>query len=144
MMNRSLVSLAAGAMLAASVIVPAYAETPASAPAMMQNKSMKQKVMIDGACMASAVMTRDTAISTALSSVVTALQTRGQSLSSAWGMTDLVARKAAVKLSNSVFDGTWNTFNAARKNAWSQFRTTAKTCRAASTDLDAPNTSAAM
>src|SRR5437870_4017809 len=89
-MKLSLLAAAASAVIAATITLPAFAAPNA--------KMMKRSTMtVDAACMGAAVTARDSAISTALSDVVTAIQTRGQALAAAWANTDPAARQAAVK-----------------------------------------------
>lgn len=140
-MKRSLATLAASAALAATLIVPAFAQNASSAASTMTKHG---KTTVDTACMATAESMRDTAISTALQTVVTAIQKRGQDLSAAWGNADPKARKAAIKAANDAFKGTWQTFNTTRKNAWSQYKTAAKACHTSSTDVSTPNAASGL
>jgi hypothetical protein len=132
-MKRSLIISMASTIVATSILLPsiAQAETTSSAATKQPKKT------VDIACMATAVTTRDTAISTALNVVVTALQSRGQALSAAWSITDVTARQTAIKAANTAFAGTWKTFNTARNTAWNQYRTAAKACR--STTVESPS-----
>lgn len=132
-MKSLLLTRAASALVVGSMLLPsiAFAESASSAAAKQPKKT------VDTACMATAVTTRDAAINTALNVVVTALQTRGQALAAAWGITDVAARQAAIKTANTAFAGTWKTFNTAKNTAWTQYRTTAKTCR--STSVESPS-----
>jgi hypothetical protein len=114
-------------MLTAGMVLPAFAAKP-----------------VDGACMATAVTTRDSAISAALVPVTTAIQTRGTALAAAWNLTDLAARKAAVKAANTAFNGTWKTFNTARKNAWTAFKTASKACKVSPAEAGAADAASGM
>ncbi len=132
-MKHSLLTRAASTIVAASILLPGIAAAESSSsPAAKQPKKT-----VDTVCMATAVTTRDAAINTALNTVVTALQTRGQALAAAWGITDVVARQTAIKVANTAFAGTWKTFNTAKNTAWTQYKTTAKTCR--STSVESPS-----
>lgn len=130
-MKRSLLTLGTLATVLSLSIAPAFA---AKAPA--------AKPTVDTACMATAVSARDTSIATALQTVVTGIQTRGQALAAAWGNTDPTARKTAVKAANTAFAGTWKTFNTARKTAWSTYAASAKKCRAAPAEVATPSNEA--
>ncbi len=142
-LSRTLIAGALSAAIAFSAAAPAFAvEAPrdhASGQA-----SGKRMTTMDGACMATAVTTRDTAISTALATVVTAIQTRGTALAAAWNLTDSAVRKAAVKAANEAFKGSWKTFNTSRKNAWATFKTAAKACKVSPADTGAADAESGM
>ncbi len=137
-MKKFLVSAMAAGVITASLVSTSFAAG---------NGAMKKaKVTVDPSCMATAVSARDTAISTALGTVVTAIQTRGQSLSTAWtgNPTDAKARNTAIKAANSAFNGTWKTFSKARKDAWTKYASDAKACHAASGDVQSSDTTGGM
>ncbi len=97
-----------------------------------------KKTAVIGACVSTAIDTRDSAIMAALStyytSVNASLQTRKDALKAAWLLTDTTARKAALKAAWATFKGTWKTsakaLNASRKKAWADYATYVKaTCK---------------
>lgn len=132
-MKHTYLRAAAGSLLVSALLAPAFAFASDGAASMAENNKT-----VDTACMATAVSTRDTAISAALGTVVAAIQTRGTALSNAWKLTDATARKAAIKAANDAFKGTWKTFNKTRMTAWNTYRTSAKACRASTADVGAP------
>lgn len=127
---KKFVSAAVSILIAASIITPAFAASSASA-----------KPRVDGACMATAVTKRDTAVAAALQIVVTAVQTRGTALAAAWTAMD----KTAVKAANDAFKGAWKTFDTTRKAAWTQFKIDAKVCKPPKgTTIDQPSGQAGL
>ncbi len=135
-------SAALGAAIAISSAAPVLAvETSREAGT---GKATGKMAQVDGACMATAVTTRDTAISAALQLVVTAIQARGTALAAAWTKTDVQERRAAVKAANETFKGTWKTFEKSRKAAWETFRKAAKACKATGEDIGSPEGTAGI
>ena len=118
-----------------SLALPVLAVEGTTTPRIQKNK-------VDGACMATAVDKRDSAVITGVdtyhTSVATALSTRKDALKAAWLLIDPVARKTALKAAWSSFKGTWK--NAAkalkttRKGAWKQFDTDRKACHGLPSD----------
>lgn len=103
---------------------------------MNRQNSGKKPAVRDGACMAAAVLKRDNAISAELQKVVDALKKRGTDSSTAWTNSD----KTGVQNAKKAFEGTWRTFNTARKGAWESFKNESKSCKAVPgmTNSDAP------
>lgn len=90
------------------------------------------------ACVSTAVEKRDNAIiaawDTFSAGAKTALQTRRDALKAAWLLTDKKERKAAIKKAWTDFRSSAKTarvaFNKARRDAWKQYKTDLKACRA--------------
>jgi|GEM_PF-6396589 hypothetical protein len=151
-MKRFLLLPVAGMLAASAIVTPMFAQgnydDSGSRSSESSHKSEdssrlkpSKKLPVDYACVAQAVVARDTAISTALQTVATAVQTRGQALSAAWTMSGATLRTAAVKAANTAFAGTWKTFIKARNDAWKQFRTAVKACRLPSNQITSPTNS---
>ncbi len=130
-------SLAAAGLVSAIFVGSAFAQP--SAPV-----ASSSKAQISGACMVTAVGTRDTAIMGALdkysASLKTDFQTRLTALQSAWNLTDTKARAVALKTAWSAFNTSSKTdrktYNTARKAAWTQFKTDSKTCKVPVSNAD--------
>jgi hypothetical protein len=90
--------------------------------------------------MSTAVAKRDTTISTALQTVVSAVQTRGTAESTAWNDSTATQRKTDMKTATTAFAGTWKTFDKTRKAAWTQYATDAKFCKVSTTDAGSAST----
>ncbi len=132
----------AASVMALSLSLPALAQNTAGTMATSASSKMKEKegkkvkTVVNGTCMAGAVSKRDTAISSALQLVVSAIQKRGADESAAWTNND----KTALKAANQAFMGIWKTFDQSRKAAWDQFKTEASACKTTGgmTNTDAP------
>lgn len=119
--------------LATVIMLGAFA-LPASAA------TTKTATAVDGKCMETAVDKRDTAIMNAIdtfhTAVKTALTTRKDALSAAWGNTDTTARKEALKTAwtnwKNEAKAARQSLNTARKSAWSTFQTDRKACKVTS------------
>ena len=118
------------------IISALIASTFAFAPMFAEAKTPKAAVNLT--CMQTAVGVREDALATAFKGfsddVMAALAARKAALNTAWGMSDGMARKAAIKSAWTA----WKTAKKAahtelktdRKKAWDTFKTTAKnTCK---------------
>lgn len=93
------------------------------------------------ACMQTAVEKRDNAIISAwdalTASIKTALSVRRDALKAAWGISDKRERRDAIRKAWTDFKNTKKeasrAFNQARKDAWKQFKTDARACKATAT-----------
>jgi len=127
------------ASLLMSLAMPVMA---APSPTAMEHKAAMSKV--DGACMASAVDKRDTAIMSAWdtmsSAIKTAFQTRKDALKAAWNNTDVTARKQGIKTAWEDFRKAVKTarmnWRGARHDAWKQFYQDRKACGAGAAKQD--------
>jgi hypothetical protein len=128
-MNTNIISnkVVMGAVLSSLVLgsfafVPMYADAAA-------------KKSVDLTCMQTAIDTREDAILDAFeefnSDVEAGLAARKTALHDAWGMTDKVARQAAIKKAwtdwKAAKKSAHTDLKAARKSAWEKFKTTVKT-----------------
>lgn len=121
-----LVSISMFAMTSA----PALAETNVAVSVAPARKT------VDLVCMVAAVDAREAALQGGLNTFsgaqLAALTTRANALHSAWGMTDVKARRTAIRAAWSVYRTTHrtavNAHRTAHNAAWGTFRTASKTC----------------
>ena len=136
--------LIASVLLASVVVVGsmAFAETensnsprPSSSPSIHRENKDTKKV-IDVACMSTAIGKRDAAIIAARdaqhNAIVAAITARTLALKAAWALTDVKARRIALKNAwqdyNTAARGANKAYNTARKMAWKAFQLDAKAC----------------
>jgi 3-oxoacyl-(acyl-carrier-protein) synthase len=159
---RKLIAIAASGLLAASMSLPALAQTTSSVSSSGTSasakpwkkpeagKDMKNRLRqeikkasqeVNIACVQAAVAKRETSLSGAFSaftsSVSTAYATRASALNSAWSLTDASARRMAVKGAWDAFKksskSARDTYRGAKKDAWKLFKTESKNCGATTT-----------
>lgn len=126
--------MGASAVLAAVLVIPAFAaDTAGTSSAMM----MHPKMTVNGTCMAAAVTARQGALTAALTALSTAIVTRDTALSAAWtNDTDPKKRKTDLMAANKAFAGSWKTFAASVKTARATFASAVKACKVPSGDAD--------
>lgn len=145
-MTTKLINTVAALSLIVGVAAPALAQSPS--PVTSRPPEVSPQVTpktVDLACMKTAVVKRDDAVLLALDTfrinVKKALETRRDALRAAWDKSDKNERKAAIRAAWTAFDGTWKKarrdMEAAKKNAWTAYRTDAKTCRGQGEDTRA-------
>ncbi len=143
-MNKKIAfSLALGSLLVSSIaLAQTVSPTPSGSTRMGDKEMHKMTVNVDGACMATAVDKRDSAIEvvvdTYASTVKMALETRKTALKAAWGMSDVKARRQAINEAWNAYKKSVKSarrvFKTSRNAAWSQFRTDAKVCHGSSSE----------
>lgn len=125
-------------ILASAISLLAMASVAFAADSTVSPRPMASpKPVVNGACMASAVDKRDSAIISAVdsysSSVKSALSTRRNDLKAAWGKTNVkdvrIALKAAWDSYRSLTKKARSDFNGARRDAWAQFKTDSRACK---------------
>ncbi|MEO8065282.1 MAG: hypothetical protein ABI643_00310 [Candidatus Doudnabacteria bacterium] len=132
-MKKFIISAAVGTMMLAAL--PVFAENSNS-------RTPTQLTTVDLACAQTAVNTREAAVIAAVSahsgSWTAALQARQTALNTAWGLSDTTARRAAInaalKTYKTAHKATQTAFNKAQRDAWTAFKTAAKTCHISSRD----------
>ena len=133
MLKRFLIPAAVVAT-ALAFVIPTLADESQSPDA-----SRSIRPVVDTVCMQNAVEVRDTAVSTAVgtlsTSIQTALSVRKDALKVAWGaysQSTPSERRAAFKIAWKNFTMSRNqavrTFRTSRHDAWTKFRTSAKAC----------------
>ncbi len=148
-----LAGLAPTALAKNETIAPTPSAPPASASPGPSSKAKdlfkNNKKVVDIACMQQAIEKRDTAIISGLDAyyAVTeaSLQTRKETMKTAWAITDVKERRTALKDAWKTYRETIkiarNSFKTAKKSAWQQFYADRKTCGTAGTSDDPANSS---